>query len=120
MESEHGILFVYKADSGLFNTVTDIAHKVFSPETYECNLCALTHGYFTMRQEWEAFINELGLPSEFLHRDEVAQVAGVDRENLPAVYRWREGGWQLCLGAEQIDSCTELEQLKSLIKANCK
>lgn len=25
------LIFVYNADSGLFNTVTDIAHKVLSP-----------------------------------------------------------------------------------------
>ena len=45
------LIFIYNADSGLFNTVTDIAHKIFSPETYSCNLCALTHDYFTVRDE---------------------------------------------------------------------
>ncbi|MFO7593418.1 MAG: hypothetical protein R6X15_05155 [Pseudomonadota bacterium] len=117
--AEHGILFIYKADSGLFNTATDIAHKIFSPETYECNLCALTYGYFSIRKEWEAFIKELGMPVEFLHRDEIDKVSGVDPDNLPAVYRWKDDGWKLCLGAEQIDQCTELDQLKSLISENC-
>ena len=32
------IVFVYNADSGLFNMVTDTAHKMLSPDTYECNL----------------------------------------------------------------------------------
>jgi len=27
------LVFVYNADSGMFNTLTDIAHKVFSPKT---------------------------------------------------------------------------------------
>lgn len=119
MATEHGILFVYKADSGLFNTATDIAHKIFSPETYECNLCALTHGYFSIRKEWEAFIRELGLAAEFLHRDEIDKVAGVDPERLPAVYRWRDDLWQLCLGPQQINQCEELEQLKKLIREQC-
>jgi hypothetical protein len=119
MEAEHGLLFVYKADSGLFNTATDIAHKIFSPETYECNLCALTHGYFTIRKEWEGFIRELGLPTEFLHRDELDKADGIDRDKLPAVYRWQEDGWQLCVGPEQINRCEELEQLEILIKEHC-
>lgn len=44
-------LFVYNADSGLFNTATDIAHKILLPETYACNLCALTHGHFKIHEE---------------------------------------------------------------------
>ncbi len=28
------IVFVYNADSGLFNALPDIAHKTFSPATY--------------------------------------------------------------------------------------
>lgn len=119
METQHGILFVYKADSGLFNTATDIAHKIFSPQTYECSLCALTHGYFTIRKEWEAFIKELGMPVEFLHRDEIDKVSGVDPDNLPAVYRWRNGDWQLCAGAQQIEQCADLDALKTLIREHC-
>lgn len=119
MEHEHGILFVYKADSGLFNTATDIAHKIFSPDTYECNLCALTHGYFSIRKEWEAFIKDLGVPTEYLHRDELDKVEGVDSEKLPAVYRWDDGGWKLCLGPETINECDKLEQLETLIREQC-
>jgi hypothetical protein len=40
------LLFVYNADSGVFNLVTDIAHKIFSPQTYACQLCCITHGNF--------------------------------------------------------------------------
>lgn len=119
MEAQHGIMFVYKADSGLFNTVTDIAHKIFSPQTYECHLCDLTHGYFSMRQEWEGFIREIGLPCEFLHRDEIEPGSGIDPQELPAIYRWRDEGWQLCAGAQQIEGCADLDALKALIRENC-
>lgn len=120
MEPEHGLLFVYKADSGLFNTATDIAHKIFSPETYECNLCALTHGYFTIRKEWERFIRELGIPTEFRHRNELEGLDNVDRDELPAVYRWHEGNWHLCASPDEINGCDELNQLKALISDNCR
>ncbi len=48
--TNHALVFVYNADSGLFNTVTGMAHKIFSPGTYECNLCALTYSTFGMRE----------------------------------------------------------------------
>jgi hypothetical protein len=38
------LLFVYNADSGLAAALFDSAHKLLSPQTYACNLCALTHG----------------------------------------------------------------------------
>lgn len=53
------LVFVYNADSGLFNTVTDIAHKIISPSTYSCQLCTLTHSYFSVKKDWTDFLAEL-------------------------------------------------------------
>lgn len=119
MSPEHGLLFVYKADSGLFNTASDIAHKLISPQTYECSLCALTHGYFSMRKEWAGFLEQLGLPCAFRHRDELADEPGVDPALLPAIYRWRQGAWRCCAGPEQIEACVDLAQLKALLQQGC-
>ena len=63
---EDRLIFVYNADSGLFNTLTDIAHKVLSPDTYACNLCSITHGYLKERRKWRNFIRTLDHPVEFL------------------------------------------------------
>ena len=41
------IQFIYNAKSGLANSIFDLAHKLISPDTYECNLCKITHGAFT-------------------------------------------------------------------------
>ncbi|MBU0498608.1 MAG: hypothetical protein KJ558_05035 [Gammaproteobacteria bacterium] len=65
MKAEAPLLFVYNADSGLFNTLADIGHKIFSPGTYQCDLCALTHGYFQERIEWRAFVESLGVECRF-------------------------------------------------------
>lgn len=119
MPVEHGLLFIYKADSGLFNTATDIAHKIISPETYECDLCSLTHGYFTIRKEWASFLRELGLPCEFRHRNEISAEPGIDLTALPAIYRWCNGRWQLCAGPIQIKACRNLDQLKTLTTSSC-
>lgn len=119
MSAEHGLLFIYKADSGLFNTASDIAHKIISPETYECDLCALTHGYFSMRKEWAGFLDELGLPCEFRHRNEIGSEPGIDPALLPAIYRWRNDHWYLCAEPAQIAACNDLHQLKALVTSSC-
>lgn len=109
------LVFVYNAESGLFNTVTDIAHKVFSPETYSCHLCALTYGTFTIRAEWKAFLESLAVDLEFLHRDELAARYGVKEALLPAIYRKEDGVLLPFATAEAINACADLAALKALI-----
>ena len=79
------LVFVYNAEAGLFNLLGDMAHKIFSPETYQCNLCALTHTSFGMRKSWKRFLLTLDKPPEFLHADELNERYGKGGVPLPAV-----------------------------------
>ena len=111
------LIFVYNADSGLFNTLTDIAHKIFAPETYECNLCAITYGNFAMRAEWKEFLETLDRELEFLHRDEFAvRYPGV-ASPLPAIFLKENDRLEPMITAEEINACASTEDLKELIKA---
>lgn len=109
------VIFVYNADSGLFNTLSDVAHKIFSPQTYSCNLCALTHSNFGMRGEWKEFVGGLGRPVEFLHADELAARYGVEGMALPVVLEKEEGGLRVAADAEAINGCRSIGDLKELI-----
>ncbi len=109
------LVFVYNADSGLFNTLTDIAHKLLSPATYKCNLCAITHSASGMRKEWRAFLDSLPYPMEFLHRDELEAQTGGMRMQLPAILLKRGGTFEEWIGAEEIDGCASMEELRELI-----
>jgi hypothetical protein len=113
------LVFVYNADSGLFNSLTDIAHKIFSPQTYACRLCAITHSHLAMRGEWRAFIEGLRAECEFLHRDELASRYGVEDIALPAVFRRCDQGLRPCLDAERIGRCQDMAELKRLIRDHC-
>ena len=119
MPESQALVFVYKADSGLFNTLSDIAHKTFSPDTYECDLCAITHGPLRMHQEWKRFIAQLDLPCEFLHRDELAQRYGLRDIELPAVYRRQGELLTPCLDAAAIAACADIEDLKTRLSRAC-
>jgi hypothetical protein len=108
------LVFVYNADSGVFNTLADAAHKIFSPRTYACNLCALTHTAVRMRGEWREFLEGLGRPLEFLHADELASRYGLKGVRLPAVFI-KDGGLRVLVGADAIDACRTLDELERLI-----
>lgn len=112
------LLFVYNADSGVFNALADLAHKTLSPETYSCNLCAITYSSLGMRGEWKRFLKELGLPVEFLHRNELREQCGVDGVPLPAVFRrsGADGELKLWLDAEALNACRSMADLQQLIR----
>ena len=111
-----GLVFVYNADSGLFNALSDAAHKIFSPRTYQCNLCALTHSPLGMRGEWKQFLDGLGdVPLEFLHADELRARYGVAGVPLPAIFKRGDENVEVLIGAEAINACRTLGDLKQLV-----
>lgn len=111
------LIFVYNADSGFVNTLLDIGHKIVSPQTYSCNLCAITHSTFSMRDEWKNFVAGLGVPIEFLHRDELEKQYGMRDAGLPAVFRKTDGALETWVSREEINNCHSLEDLERLIRA---
>src|ERR1700755_2848795 len=106
------LVFVYNADSGVFNALADAAHKIFSPRTYACNLCALTHTAFGMRGEWRRFLEGLGVPLEFLHADELKSRYRVEGVPLPAVFVKDGASLRVTVSADEIDACGTLEELE--------
>lgn len=64
------ILFIYNANSGKLNAILDAGHKLFSPSTYQCSLCALTYDTFIENIIWKTFRKESRLNMEFYHKDE--------------------------------------------------
>jgi hypothetical protein len=113
------LCFVYNADSGLFNTMADIGHKIFSPQTYSCQLCALTHGYFRERDAWRRFVETLPVKCEFLHRDEFRERYPDVADPLPAVFRLDAAGPAVCLDADTLQKINDIDSLEKEIKARC-
>ena len=111
------LVFVYNADSGMFNTLTDIAHKVFSPQTYECNLCAISHSYLSERSEWKEFIQDLGVECEFLHRDEFLKKYSSEVKDFPVIFELVGDELKLQLSADKINRCKSMDDLKIAINA---
>lgn len=110
------LLFVYNADSGLYNTLTDMAHKLLSPDTYACDLCSITHGVFRERDEWRSFIESLPVESTFLHRDEFyRQYPEMNKLLLPALMLQSDVGLVELLDQDSIAACQTVNELSNRI-----
>ena len=45
------LIIIYNVKSGFVNEMIDFAHKIVSPKTYECNLCAISYNTFTKKKK---------------------------------------------------------------------
>lgn len=109
------LLFVYNADTGVFNAALDIAHKIFSPSTYSCQLCALTHSYFEVRAAWQTFVPQLEADCEFMHRDEFRRVYPEIEVALPAIFIRVQERVDVWMSNIEIANCADLPQLMQMI-----
>ena len=109
------LLFVYNADTGLFSVVTDYAHKIISPKTYPCNLCALTYGNMGMNNKWKEFIGNLKVPIAFLHRDEFVKQYELNDTQLPAAFLKQGESVTMLITHDDLNNCTSVEDLIALV-----
>jgi len=114
-DAERTLLFVYNAETGLFSVVTDYAHKILSPKTYPCNLCAITYGNMGMNKKWKEFIARLTVPIEFLHRDEFLKRYKLEDTQLPAAFIKRGESISMLITHSEINECTSVKDLMNLV-----
>lgn len=104
------LLFVYNANSDLFSSVTDFVHKIISPQTYDCSLCALTYGNVAMKHEWKNFLKELPAEKTFFHKDEFEKQYKQSFD-LPAIFYLKETRPVVLITSNEINRCTSLTEL---------
>lgn len=85
------IIFVYNAEAGFLNGMMDSVHKIVSPSTYECSLCAITHGSFTMDRAWRDYLRGLPLETVFHHRKDFRAAYPAAEFALPAILLEKDG-----------------------------
>jgi hypothetical protein len=109
------IIFVYNADSGKLNAAFDIAHKLLSPATYNCQICNLTYGVLSENEIWKDFREQASEELVFLHRDEFKKQYA---ENFayPVVLRKVENDLQELLPADEIEKLIDIEDLIARIR----
>ena len=108
------LIFIYNANSGVFNELVDVAHKIVSPETYDCNLCALSYGAFFMEKKWSTYIETLPIKSTFTFRDKFSKKGG-NNLKFPSVFLRNDVGLEEIITATEINEIKNLDQLIDLL-----
>ncbi|WBU88200.1 GTPase [Cellulophaga omnivescoria] len=114
------IIFVYNAKSGIGNAMLDSAHKIFSPSTYNCNLCNITFGVFTEDNVWKKFRSTNNLELQFLHKDEFKKkFVGNEFVNttLPVIFKKEKGELTPLIAADELNDLKNSVELIATIKA---
>ncbi|MEL6306382.1 MAG: GTPase [Bacteroidota bacterium] len=113
------LIFVYNADSGKKNAVLDSLHKVFNPDTYDCNLCDITYGIIGENRTWKRFRKENQNPMEFLHRDEFQKTYASKfgyKFDFPIVLVEGEHGLEVLISAKELNSLQTPQALIQLLE----
>ncbi len=115
MEKEK-LVFVYNADGGVLNSIMDSAHKLFAPSTYQCALCAVTHGIAGMRSEWKDYMRGLSYETRFYHRDGFQRDWSGIGEALPAIFfQATANDLKILISRSELESVTSVAQLTALL-----
>ena len=105
------LIFVYNADSGLLNAVLDSAHKLLSPSTYSCSLCALTYHTFGEKTLWKKFRKESSLEMDFLHKDEFENRYPNQNHKLPVILCEEGSGFTTIMTQKELNNTKDIEGL---------
>jgi hypothetical protein len=114
------LIFVYNANSGVINSWLDTVHKLIKPETYSCDLCALTHGSFREKRIWKNFKQQFEFPISFYHKDEFLKKyksKWLPKYEFPIVLTSDSESMHPLISASEFSKMETLEDLIERLKA---
>jgi hypothetical protein len=118
MPAPDALVMIYNADEGLGAALFDTAQKILRPDTYSCDLCAITYGAFSMRGAWKDWLARQSFVAEFYHRQDFAKAfPALAGTALPAVMRRDGEALTLVLGPEDMRSDMGVDGLIAAIEA---
>ena len=121
LKNKDKLIFVYNADSSVFSQVSDAVKKIVTPSKYECNLCMVTYGAISMKDEWKEFLDALLFEKEFLHRDEFQkQYPELKSTKLPAIFISQNNTLSVLVSADEINIQKNIDGLKNIINGKIK
>jgi len=98
------LLFVFNADTGSFNAFLDSAKKLL--RLNGCTLCSITHGLAGEKSEWRECKEEIGVPVDYVHRDEISgELRSVVGDQLPCIVAQTGSDLILLLTPDVLDRC---------------
>lgn len=109
------LIFVYNADKDALNALIGYAHKVFSPSTYPCELCNLTHSNIGERRIWKDFRMSQHVTMSFIYKAEFNERFNITT-NLPVVISILNGIETVVLTKEEMAALANANELMHAIR----
>jgi hypothetical protein len=102
MTELQALTLVYDADGGVAGELRYVVGKLFGKA--HCSLCDITHGSVSEKKAWKACRENLGVPVEQRHRNELtADVVALIAGRYPAVVAHTSDGLRYLLGPGELD-----------------
>lgn len=79
-----------------------------------------TFGVFGAKKEWKTFIKDLGIESEFLHKDEFLEKYDVKDAKYPSAYILKNGNLTLFISQEEMNKVATLTEMEDLVFSKLK
>lgn len=112
------IQFIYNAKSNVASSILDLAHKIISPETYQCNLCKITHGAFTESKKFKELKKKYNIT--LWHIDEY-EAKYFKEDSYPLIILRNEFGKELNrIDTETLNNLKTVDELEELIEKHNK
>jgi len=109
------LLFVYNANAGLLAGIMDSVHKIVSPATYDCALCAITYGALRMDPKWKAWLKAQPFEAVFHHRPDFRAAYPRADIALPAIVLAESDKLEMLVGADDFGAIDSVDALIALI-----
>jgi len=115
------LIFVYNTRGSTISELKYIAKDITGTHNKQskCGLCALTHGTFSKRGDWQSFLQNVSVKTKFLHRDEFAGTYDMDIA-FPAVLEKTDESLEVIVSAGQINNAETLAGLQDIISTHIK
>lgn len=103
------LLFIFDAKAGKWSAFVDSTKKLLMIKG--CALCTITHGLLGEKAEWKDCKAELGVPIDYIHKDEVyGEIKGVvgvesSRPLLPCIVAEADGEFTILITPEVLERC---------------
>ncbi len=114
------LIFIYNANSGSINALLDSAHKLLSPKTYDCKLCAITFGVFSEKAEWKRFREMASIEMIFLHKGEFLKQyrsKWLPKYTFPIILSEEKHGLEIFITSEVLNKQETTSELIKEIKS---
>ena len=105
------LVFVYNVKSDPISIAMDVAHKVFSPSTYECDLCELTYSNLGERKVWKNYRKQSDVDFEFIYKNQLKSKYGIDLETPVILICKKDNDPKVLISAEEFKAIRTPDKL---------